>query len=183
MRKPAKKKRYVRLYTDVIRNRYWKVEFSDGAKTIPVSILMTTTSLACNKRGDPFECVLAHGIEDFVKLQPEKFPHPVLYAYVTRSAVYLIDRIKDGQPSHAVRYMHGFSKWTETFDMMTKAQFAAKYDGVGFVMNLSPGRKYRQGESTEGGNGTGGSRSHKVHRGAMERAIAAGFVPQTSADV
>jgi hypothetical protein len=181
------KLRYVRLYTDVVRDRYWKVSFSDGTKKIPVDILMTENSIGKNQRGIPFECVLAHGIEKFAKDHPGHFPHPVLHVYVTRSAVYIIDRFKDGQPSHAVRYMHAFARWTRTFDKMTKAQFLAKYDGVGFRLNLNPGRVYRVGEATTGGNGNGrrsindGSRSFlKVCRGALKRAQDAGLVPRTA---
>lgn len=179
----AKKKkarvRYHRLYTDVVANRYWKVAFDDGVEHIDIEILMTKDSLAKNRRGVPFECVLATGTEEFAKANPKAFPHPVLNAYVTRSAIYLIDKYKDGQPYHAYRYMHGFTKWTQTFDSMTKEEFAKKYDGVGFVYSIHPGRKFRQGESNIGGNGSGGSRSHKVGRGALERAKAAGLVPQT----
>lgn len=173
------KKRTVKLYTDVVRKFYWKVPFADGAKVIPVNILMTKPSLTRTRRGVPFECVLATGIEDFAKRNPERFPHEVKFAYVTRSAVYLVDKFKDGQPSHAVRYMHSFTRLTQSFDRMTEEAFAKKYDGYGFVLNLLPGRKYRGGESRVGGNGSGGSRSHKISRGAMERAKAAGLLPHT----
>jgi hypothetical protein len=157
------------------------VQFSNGINRIPVTILMTTTSLTKNKRGFPFECVLAHGVEDFAKEHPDAFPHKVMYVYVTKSSIYIVDRFKDGQPSHAMRYQHSFAKMVGTFDRMTKERFIEKYDGIGFTLTLCPGRKYRKGESTIGGNGSGGSRSHKISRGAMERAQAAGLIPTPSA--
>jgi hypothetical protein len=181
-----KKLRYVRLYTDAVRGRYWKVSFSDGLKQIPVDIMMTEMSIVKDRRGIPFECVIAHGVEKFAKDHPDHFPHEVLHVYVTRTAVYIVDRYKDGQPSHAVRYMHSFSRWTHTFDKMTKAQFIAKYDGVGFRLNLNPGRVHRGGEATTGGNSNGarsrsdGSRSLIVCRGALKRAQDAGLVPNSA---
>lgn len=176
-RKTKKKIRYVKLHTNVKKGLYEKVPFSDGEELIPVTIKMTKPSLADCNRGQPFECVISKGVMTFADANPEAFPHPVLYVYTTKTATYIVDDIKNGKMSHARRYMHGFSKFVDTFDKITPEKFAARYDGVGLNLNLRPGRKYRKGESTEGGNGSGGSRSHKMARGAMERAIAAGIIP------
>ena len=175
--KPKKKLRYIRLYTNYAKKLYDKVPFADGDRHVDVRIMITKDSVDTTKRGSPFECVLARGIMAYVEQHPDAVPHAVLYAYVTRSAVYLVDKKKDGKISHAVRYMHGFSKMTEAFDMISREQFLKRFDGHGFVLKLRPGRKYRTGESAEGGNGTGGSRSIKVSRGAEARARAAGLIP------
>lgn len=176
------KKRFVRLYTDYVKGHYWKVQYSDGVDKILVDILMSTMTLTKNKRGFPFECVIAHGIEDYAKAHPECFPHPVLFAYVTKTAVYIVDRFKNGQPFHAWRYAHTFARMVNAFDRMTKEKFVERYNGTGFTLALSPGRKSRAGESHVGGNGEGGSRSHKISRGAMERAQAAGLIPTSHSD-
>jgi len=157
--------------------------FSDGLRGIPVRINITKELLSTTRKASPFECVLARGITAYAKANPDLFPHKVLYVYVTRSAAYLVDKKKNGQMSHAIRYMHGFARMTETFDSITKDQFIKRFDGHGFVLKLRPGRKYRAGESHLGGNGTGGSRSIKISRGAEARARAAGLIPSTADSV
>lgn len=183
MKKAKKKPRTVRLYTSYAKKLYDTVKFSDGDRHIDVRVLLDKDLIESTNRGAPFECVLAYGTTAFAKAHPDAFPHPVIYVYVTRSAVYVVDKKKDGKISHAVRYMHRFSKMTETFDTITKQQFIRRFDGHGFVLKLSPGRKYRAGESRVGGNGTGGSRSIKVSRGAEARARAAGLIPSTTEDM
>lgn len=187
----ARKPRTTRLYTDLVllpngkidqkRSSWDTVVFSDGTRHVSVPIGMTTGTIKVAQRGMPYECVLANDIRVFAKANPDAFPHPVIYVYVTRTAVYIADKKKDGRLSHAVRYMHAFSSMTKTFDTITKRQFIRRFAGQGFTLTLKPGRKYRGGESKVGGNGKGGSRSHTMSRGAKGRAIAAGLIPGVEA--
>jgi len=163
------------------RSSWNKVRFSDGRQHLQVPISMSGKFLDTTKKGSTYECVLANGTMEWAKANPELLPHEFIYVYVTRSALYVVDKKKDGQPSHSYRYMHGFSTMTKTFDTITKAQFKKRFEGKGFILTLKPGRKYRQGESRVGGNGKGGTRSHKVSRGALARAVAAGLIPSVAA--
>lgn len=142
-----KRKRTVRLYTDYPTD-YDTVEFTDAKWTIPVPITMTSASIVGAKKGKPFNCILANAIMYFAAAFPDLFPHPVLYAYVQRSAVYLVTKRTKGKISHAVRYMHSFSTMTHTFDKITAAQFEVIFKGLGFTLNLNPGRPFRGGEAT-----------------------------------
>jgi hypothetical protein len=144
---------------------------------------MTEVAIHEAKKGMPFECILAQAVMRYASLHPQLFPHAVLHAYVQRCAVYIVYKITKGKMSHAVRYMHGFSTMTKTFDSISKAQFESRFKGLGFLLNLNPGRVVRVGESTVGGNSNGnrsrsdGSRSLKTCRGAAGRAKAAGLIP------
>lgn len=185
--KSKRKPRYTRLYSDLVlkadgsidqkRSSWNMVRFSDGVKRLEVPITMSAAFLDKVKRGSTYECVLANGVRGWAKANPDLLPHDFLYPYVTRTAIYVVDKKKNGVPSHAFRYMHGFSHMTKTFDTITKAQFKKQFTGDGFVLVMKPGRKYRAGESKVGGNGKGGTRSHIVSRGAKERARAAGLIP------
>jgi hypothetical protein len=75
------------------------------------------------KRGEPWECWFAKAIMAFAKKQPNAFPHPVIHAYVIRSAIYIIDRVRDGHVSHAVRYHHDRGPLTRVFDLLSKRSF------------------------------------------------------------
>jgi hypothetical protein len=193
MLKPKQKRktktpvRFHRMYHDVVlkadgtidqkKSRWDKVKYSDGRVIIQVPISMTKDFLDGVKRGSTYECVLARGIKAWAKANPDELPHPFEYVEVTRTAIYVVDAYRNGRPSHAVRYMHGFSSMTKTFDVITKAQFKKRFEGHGFTLTLKPGRKYRAGESKDGGNGKGGSRTHKVSaRGARLRAEDAGLI-------
>jgi hypothetical protein len=188
--KPKSKVRYHRLYNKIVlkadggidqkKSQWDTVRFTDGKAHHQVPITMTEDFLDGTKRGSTYECVLAKGVGTWAKDNPELLPHDCLYAYVTRTAVYIVNENKNGRPHHAYRYMHGFSKMTKTFDTITKAQFKKLYEGQGFVLTLKPGRKYRAGESNVGGNGKGGTRSHTYSRGAYGRAVDAGLIAPTS---
>lgn len=176
MRK-KKKLRKTKLYIKYPHQYDW-VEYSDGTRLIPVNIMMQADLLSTTTRGVPYECVIARGVMAFAKAHPEFFGHKVLYVYVNKTSVYIVDVFKHGRPSHAWRYQHTFSSLTKTFDKITPEAFLARYDGVGFNLKLKPARAFRQGEAKVGGNGTGGSRSNKASRGALARAIEAGLVPR-----
>ena len=158
---------------------YWTVPYSRGKGRVPVRIDHTKELIQTAKRGLPFECVIALGLNKFVKANPKTFPHGFKFAYVNPSTIYIVDEYKGGQPSHAWRYEHSFGKLAKTFDKITEEEFLKVYEGKGFILNLRPGRKYRGGESKVGGNGTGGTRSHRLSRGALGRAQAAGLLPAT----
>lgn len=158
---------------------YWTVPYTRAKGNIPIRIEPTKELIKTSKRGLPFECVLAMGIAAAVKANPKTFPHDFKFAYVNPTTIYIVDTFKGGQPGHAWRYEHSFGKMAKTFDTITEDEFVKKFEGKGFILNLRKGRKYRGGESKIGGNGTGGTRSHRLSRGALGRAQAAGLLPAT----
>jgi hypothetical protein len=177
-----------RLYIDVKNNIYWNLKVTIAKMTID-HILVRLAALEHAKRGYPWSCWLAEAIMDYAKEHPEAFPHKVLYAYVTASVVYLVDKI-DGQPTHAFKYKHNFSSIIMKFDGMTTAQqkkeFIESIGGEDLLLKLFPGRKRRFGSHAASVGSGGKGRSKVMSYGAKRRAIAAGLMPdirQSHADL
>ena len=178
MKKRKKLYGLVRLYTDVTRNRFWLVKFTNARKTIDVQINIDkgNTTFRKAKRGVPWECVLSKGIMAFARQHSHLFPHPVLHAYTIRSAIYLVTR-EHGQPTHAVRYLHDFGSLASRFDRITKDRFLEEFDGHGFNLRLRPAKKGGHIESNPNRihGKAGDSRAIPISRGALGRAQEAGF--------
>jgi hypothetical protein len=180
-----KRKRTVRLYTDVNRNLFWTVPFVDAQQVVETPILFSKGLVCKANRGICYECVLARGIQDYADGNPGHFPHDVLHVYVQRSAIYIIDKYakdRGGAPAHAVRYFHSFGSITHSFDKITKRQFLQQFNGHGFILRLRPAKR-------GGPKGTerdiGRSRPGKIgvqtmSRGALGRAQEAGLTPLTA---
>lgn len=176
----TKRKSTTRLYLDVARKTYWTVPFSLAKTTIEVPVKVAQLKRA--KKGYPWACWLAEAIKEHAAAHPREFPHPVKYAHVLPSVAWIVDRVR-GTPTHAVKYKHNMGPVITKFDTMPKAAFMRLMNGDGdLVLKLKPGRKYRGGETPKGGNGSGGSRSITVARGAKRRAIAAGLIPAEAAE-
>jgi hypothetical protein len=166
-----------RLYVDVPRDLYWNIPLTIGNKTIAVPL--KASALRGAQRGYPWECWLACAIMDYAKQNPDAFPHPVLYAYVTTSAIFLIDKIK-GQPTHAVKYQHNFGPYIKKFDTLSRRAFLRWINGNSDLsLTIKPGRARRVGVTRDGGTGkhTGGPRTKTISHGAKRRAIMAGLIP------
>ena len=171
--------RWARLYTDVNRNRFIRVKFSDAKKPVDAWIKFSDELVADAKKGKPFECVLAMGTMQAVAENPNLFPHPVLYAHFLPRTVYLVDKV-NGQPIHAIRYQHDFSHLTYAFDKITKAEFTKRFGKGGLKLHLRP-VKNKGGAEPEGARETRERKDrdpntvNRVSRGAQRRAEDAGF--------
>jgi hypothetical protein len=166
-----------RFYLDVARNLYWDVPTMIGTATIP-NIPLTIAALRRAKRGYPWSCWAAEATQNYASAHPRAFPHPVLYVYVTKSAVFIFIKMRGAVPTLAVKYRHNLGQIPDRFDSMSRARFIREVkDNEDFIMNIQPGRPRRIGESRDGGEGGGGSRSKRVSKGARRRAELAGLIP------
>jgi hypothetical protein len=166
--------RWTRLYNDVGRKLYWKVKFVDAKQRITIPIEVTHSLIKRSARGCPLECLIANGLQDFAAQHPDAFPHPVLYAYVIRKAIYLITRI-EGVPTHAVRYFHDQAHNIESWDAKERQQLRT------LIVHLRPAKK-------RGGVEPPGARDRRRHgpvgpqlpisTGAFFRAQQAGYYPR-----
>jgi hypothetical protein len=184
-RATAKRKRTARLYTDAKKGHYWKVPFDD-AKVAIETIIQFSKALVCKaKQGICYECVLARGIQDFADANPDAFPHEVHHVYVTRTAIYIVDKFakdRGGAPSHAIRYIHSFSNLTHSFDKISKAKFLEQYNGFGLHLLLRPAKKGGRNPNRDRSSDVGRKRPGiQGSRGAMNRAIEAGIINLTAA--
>lgn len=176
----------VRLYIDIRKGLYWLLAFTNAKSKIEIPVTMSSLEKA--KRGEPWECWLAKAITKFSKEHPDAFPHEVKYVYVIRSAIYIVDRYKNGQPSHAVRYFHDRGTVVKQFDRLSRADFLKFFtENFGEEMILTmrpavkrggedrPGARDRRRKPDEMRHGTGGVQA--VSHGAMRRAKDAGLIP------
>jgi hypothetical protein len=177
------KPRLVRLYTDVLRKRFWRVKFADAKRPVEVPIHLSRELIKRSKRGIVWECVLADGIKDFALANPTAFPHPVKHVYVIRGVIYVVDKI-DGVPTHAVRYFHDFGSLTYAFDKISKERFTKQFGDRGFLLRMRPAVK-RGGDELHGARETRDRQkaagTPSLSRGALGRAQAAGLeLPATA---
>lgn len=179
-----RKNRTVKLYTDVGRDMWVKPKWDDAKRAVDLRIILTDSLVNRCRRGIPWECVIAEGIKDAVRRNPDLFPHPCLYPYVQRRTIYIVDKI-NGMPVHAVRYQHDFSHLTFAFDTITKQRFQRVFGEAGFNLHMRPVKK-RGGDELPGARETR-ERTHSVGekkpaalRGAYCRARDAGLaIPET----
>lgn len=76
----------------------FRAPYSDAKKA--VEITLASVDALNGKPGFAGECLYNQCVR---RLAP-KFPHPVIFAEVTDSRVWIVDRMKNGRPSHIVRY-------------------------------------------------------------------------------
>jgi hypothetical protein len=173
-KKPTKRALRVKLWLDIEKDLYWNPLVTLGTARINVPVL--ASAISRSKSGYPWSCWLADAIMEFASETPKAFPHPVLYAYVIESVVFIITEIA-GQPSKSKKYTHNFGKIVDAFDVMTKAEFSEFVNGDALMLKLSPGR-VRVGESTVGGNTSTGKHTYTISRGARRRAENANLIPR-----
>jgi hypothetical protein len=178
------RKRLVRLYIDIARGTYWLVKFTDADETLEIGKEWLIKALELlPKRGRPFDCWLAIAIRLYAEANPDAFSHRVLHPYVLRSRIYLVDRFKNGQPSHAVRYFHNLRYLIRQFDKLTTVQFLKLIEDKDISLIMRPARtggsdkadstrKYRER--------TQGNKQPSISKGALQRAKDAGLVPLSS---
>jgi hypothetical protein len=167
-----------KFYLDVERNLFWMVPVIIGRATIP-NIPLTIAALRRAKRGYPWSCWAAEAAKDHATEHPNAFPHPVLYVYVTKYAIFIFSKMNGAVPTLAVKYKHNLGQIPDRFDSMPRARFIREVkDDQDFIMNLQPGRPRRIGETRDGGGGDGGGpRSKRTSKGARRRAELAGLIP------
>lgn len=109
------------------------------------------------------------------------FPHEVLLVHVTASRLYIVDKVNaQNQPCHCVRYEHSYGHVTECNDAGTLKEMVKENPALmerSFTIRVPRVGKPRGPHSTKRAVTTNvGARRGGVTRGAMHRAMAAGFI-------
>jgi hypothetical protein len=89
---------------------YWTVPIDDAVKKVLIN-----GTLADAMTGKPGLTIGCH-LSNCALRNAEEFPHPVKFVAFTRRSCYVIDKIKNGKPAHAVRYKHYYSDWVDLND-------------------------------------------------------------------
>jgi len=125
---------------------YIHTQFVDAKTSVRVPIEFTADKIKRGRPGMPWECVIARELLDYAKKNPHVLSHPCLHVYVTRRAIYIIDRKvnRDRPPMylHSVRYFVDLSKVLDAFDdkNVTPAKFKKAF-GDRMILHLRPAKK------------------------------------------
>jgi hypothetical protein len=113
------------------------------------------------------------------------FPHPVLMMpFVNKTNMFIVDKVKDGEPKHAVRYRHYLGNIVDLNDTdPTKKLFMEHPEIVERPFTLYPPKRGRRiGETKKGGLGAthDHSRSPFHLRGSVLRAYNANLIGEAT---
>jgi hypothetical protein len=136
-----------KLHYDRTGKHYDSVFYCDGKDIINVPVTIDAALVNGSRKANPWECLLQRALMLYARRYPGAFPHPMIDAYVIRSAIWIIVRVHPGgrAPSHCVRYFFHFKmpdgsgmNADETFDQLTKTEFLKRFNGGGFTLVLRP---------------------------------------------
>lgn len=180
----TKHRKIVKMFTqDDCSEACW-ARFTEAKQRHEFLMLFEEEMLRVSRRGAPWECIAARGIEAQARRHPTFFDHPVRGAYVIGSTIYILTRRPKSldDSHHAVRYRHNFSKRLRQFDTMTKAQFMELFGEAGFLLRLSPIRRSHVREHQREAQTRDRATIPPVKRkvGAYRRALDAGLIPPTT---
>ena len=180
MSKRAKKKQTARIYYTEPGSTaplYWTVNVTDAK--VPVKINGTLKDALQGAPGSTVGCHLSL----CAKRNKEKFPHPFFLAAFTGSRALVVDQVKNGKPYHAVRYIHDYGSLVELNDTDKKKSVIRAMPQLAereFTLSV-PWRQKSRPQSVvvrpRGNRPDGvGNKKPYVSRGALKRAVAAGFI-------
>lgn len=165
---------YYALHPETGKKLYWTLKVTNATK----SVLLNGTSE---------HAMTAHGgvsigchLSNTATACKSAFPHPALYISFTKSVALVITKIVKGQPSHCVRYRHGYSKYVDLNDTdlsksVVKAhpEFFNRQFTLGAYIESEPHHKPEYGRKE-----TGKRSSQQMARGELARMRKAGLMAQ-----
>lgn len=158
---------------------YWTVRVSDAKKDVVVN-----GSLMDALRGTPGETIGCH-LSNCAVRNASSFPHECHLASFTRHTCAIVDKISNGAPSHAVRYMHNYGDLVDLNDTdkeKKKIRENPKLAEASYILKAPRGLVMLgsshtvKGVSHKPAGKIDHSRTHLVPRGALLRARRAGLV-------
>lgn len=172
----AKPRKTMRIYYGTGKVKlYWTVRVHDAKKDVEME--GTLWDAINGTPGETIGCQLSNCTLN----NATKFPHPCILPSFTKDVCAIIDRVVDGAPSHAVRYVHGYGDIVELNDTDKTKQKIRQNPGLAertFVLRAPRGNKkkgaVRRTNTTTGNNS--GVKSPLVPRGALARARKANLV-------
>lgn len=175
-RRRTKPRKNTRIYYGTGKVKlYWPVRVHDAKKDVTID---GTLMDAIN--GTPGETIGCH-LSNCAINNSSKFPHECILPAFTKGTCHIIDKVANGKPSHAVRYIHSYGKLVDLNDsdktretilqkphlaqksFTLRAPRASQKKGAGHMSTRPTGK--RTGESTA-----------TVPRGALARARKANLV-------
>ena len=175
MKRKQQRRATARIYYGDHRTQpvlYWTVKVRLAKK--PVTIDGTLLDAI---RGTPGSTIGCH-LSNCAHRNTDAFEHPCYFAAFTKTTCLVVEKITRGQPSHAVKYRHGYGDLVEINDKKVNNRFIRRHPELAerqFV--LRPPRKMRPLGRDH--TSTYAAPYHKralVPRGALKRAIDAGLV-------
>lgn len=176
MAKRRKRRDFGRIYYGTNNTKlFWKVKINNATKDVVLN-----GSLLDAIKGKPGQTIGCH-LSNCALRNQSAFPHPVHMAAFTRSSALVVDKITDGRPSHAVRYRHQYAALVDLNDTDHGKSYLKKHPEVAereFILRKPVAHKSAPVGSggkndTRRSHSTGG---HRVPRGALRRAQAAGLI-------
>ncbi len=152
---------------------FWRVKIEEGRHIVRINGAVEDAV-----KGKPGVTIGCH-LSNCAKRNARAFPHPCLMASFTKSRVIVVTRIKNGVPTHGVRYVHEYSDLVELNDTDFEKEYVKKHPELverQFTL-YPPGPRKKRGESGNHDHDDGSKKS-STPRGALARAIDAGLVPQ-----
>jgi hypothetical protein len=151
---------------------FWTVRVTDARQ--PVTLSGSVLDALKGQRGSVIGCHLSN----CAMRNANQFPHPCKFAAFTKATALVVTKIAGGKPTEAIRYRHAYGRLVDVNDTkLTKAyvtkhpelaerQFTLRQPQNGAAYVPHP-QKHREGD---------GSKSAKIPRGALARAVKAGLV-------
>jgi hypothetical protein len=177
----SKHRKIVKMFTSDDCTDYVHAFFTEGRHNIDFDITLDNDMIMRSRQGTPWQCILARGTMAMARAHPSIFPHPVKFAYVIGSTIYILTHKprKIDQGLRAVRYAHNFTKKLRKYDNLTKPQFLEMFGDQGVAIRLRPVRKTPvKAHDREGRTIDRSSPRERQMTGAWRRAKDAGLLVQ-----
>lgn len=158
---------------------WWTVKVSDAKK--PVSINGGLFHALRGYAGSTIGCGLSNMAVD--KANAAAFPHPVFLASFTKNTALIVDKLKaNGEPAHAIRYVHSYGRITDRNDNRTLKKLVREDPSIierPFTLRPPRERKPSGPNSGKTASKDRGERENSrafIPRGALARAVKAGRI-------
>jgi hypothetical protein len=176
----ARRKSYTRIYYGPEgheRDLWWTVEVRDATKAVKINGKLIHAIEG--QAGTTVGCSMSNTAVDLDNVG--EFPHSVYLAAFTRSRAFVVDKIKNGAPSSAVKYRHSYGDIIDLNDGKALERIAKKDPSIierEFVLMVPKKRTPKSLLPGPGLTKTGITTKAFVPRGALRRAQKAGLISQ-----
>lgn len=157
---------------------WWTVRVTDAKKSVEID--STLADALAGRAGSTVGCHLSN----CSVRNAAAFPHAILLATFTRGVALMVDQVKNGQPSHAIRYYHKYAHLVDLNDTdKNKETIKANPELAERKLTLQkPWKSTTHGAPGAHGGAVAGKRRMRVPSGSMGRAVRAGLISKPVAE-
>ena len=157
------------------KSLWWTVIVRDAVRAVKVN-----GSLADAMAGTPGTTIGCH-LSRCVKRHHALFGHACFFASFTQTTCLIVTRIKNGKPTHAVRYGHSCGDLVELNDKDPSKSYLKEHPEIAersFYLRPPTTHKPQRGTHTRQINPSkvGTKSQHSMFQGALKRAVDAGLI-------